>query len=93
MELLAPEAPIGMEHHQHSTLGLHQPGRQQGHELQEAAEVGEAAQGEAERRQQLLVAALFAAEAVEQLTQGGRGAQARLGRHAAHRAAAEAPAR
>ena len=65
LELLAPDAAIFVKHHQHGPLCLHQPGCHQGHQLQEAAQVGEAAQGEGQGGEQLLIAALLPAEAVE----------------------------
>ena len=72
MELVPPQLAIGMEGHQQGPLGLHQAGCHQGHQLQEAVEVGETTQGKGQGGQQLLVAALLPAEAVEQLAQGSR---------------------
>ena len=72
MQLLAPEAAIGVKHHQERPFRLHQAGRHKRHKLEKTTEVGEAAQGKPQRSQEFLVAALLAAEAVEQLPHRGQ---------------------
>jgi hypothetical protein len=77
--VLPPEAPIGVENHQQTSLRCHQPGGDQGNQLQEAVQVGEAAQRKAEGGEQLLVAPLLATEAVEQLPQRSRRREGLMG--------------
>ena len=79
LEMVSPQPAVVMEDHQQAALGLHQPRGSQGHQLKKALQIGKAAQGKAEGSQHLLIAALFATEAVEQLAQGQRRRQSPLG--------------
>ena len=64
-----------MEHHQQAALRFHQPGHHQRHQFKKTPQVGVTAQGERQGSEKLVIAALFAAEAVEKLAQRGLGRQ------------------
>jgi hypothetical protein len=69
LQLITPEATIRLKWNEQSTFNPHQTRSHDGHKLEKALEVGEAAEGKPQGDQQVLVAALFAAEAVKQLAQ------------------------
>ena len=79
LEMVSPQPAVVMEDHQQAALGLHQPRGGQGDQFKKALQVGKAAQGKGEGSQHLLIATLFATEAVEQLAQGQRRRQSPLG--------------
>ena len=67
--MITPEAPIPLKGNQDCSFNAHQPRSDEGNQLQKSLQVGEAALGKSQGRQQLLVAPLFTAEAVEQTPQ------------------------
>ena len=69
LQLFPPDPPLSGKRHQQRTIDAHQAGGHNGHQLQEAVQVGETAQRKGQRSQQLLTGALFASKTVEQLPQ------------------------
>ena len=73
LQVVAPETAVLVEDHQQGTLARHEPTRDQRHQLKKTAQVREAAQGIGQRCQQVLMAPLFLAQAVEPLAHRWRG--------------------
>ena len=69
LEVVPPEAAIGMEDQQHRLFGLHQPGGHQGYQFEKTVDIGAAAQGKTKAGEQLLMAALLMIETVNQWAQ------------------------
>ena len=69
LQMIAPESAIHLKRHQQCALNPNKPSGNNGPKFKKTLEVGEAALSEREGHQQILIAALFTAQAVEQLTQ------------------------
>ena len=71
LQLIPPQATIALKRNQKGSLNPNEPCCNNRNQFQEAMQVGETALGKSQRHQQILVALLLPAQAVEQLPQRG----------------------
>ncbi|CAI8321234.1 MAG: Uncharacterised protein [Cyanobium sp. ARS6] len=69
LQLVSPQTPVSVIRDEQCTINPHQTSRHHWHKLKKPLEVGETAQSETDRNQQLLIGTLFLGKTVKQLTQ------------------------
>ena len=67
LKLISPEPTIRLERHENRPFHIHQTSGHHRNQLKKAIQIGETAESESQGNQQILIALLLAAEAVEQL--------------------------